>query len=844
MNKHMQKLELLAPVGSREALIAAVENGADAVYLGGKAFSARQYAANFSNEEMAEAIRFAHLRGVKVYVAVNTLLDNSEIEQLIDYLHFLYLAGVDAIIVQDIGVAKVVREVIPELELHASTQMTIHNIEGVRLLEEYGFTRVVLAREMDLTEIQQIAQTTKTEIEVFVHGALCVCYSGQCLMSSMIGGRSGNRGRCAQPCRLPYTLVDDKGHPIEVGKETGEYLLSPRDLNTIEMLPQLIEAGVRSFKIEGRMKRPEYVATVVRNYRQALDRVLEDKTGFRVEVHQQKELAQIFNRDFTSGYLEGRQGIDLMSHRRPNNRGLRLGRVVRYSYDDRSAVIKLDEELRIGDGIEIWVTVGGRVGTIVTRMDVGESQVREAMPGTEVTVPIPEPVKPGDRVFKTNDARLIETAQATFAGPTPVRRIPIKVEVFAKEGQSMLIRMSDRDGYTAEAETSFIAEKALKRPLTYDTVAAQMDRMGNTIFSIAELHVDIEGEIMVPQSEMNAARRDVVSRLEALRLRPWERTLDEVGSKRAGAILIRDLLAPRKQANIKTLLAIKVDDVAAVQSAVDHGADVIHFGGESFSGRDFPETDFREAYEICRNKERQIVFSLPRIIKPGQMDGVARQLQMMNRLEPDAIAVANWGSMYLVKEQSNIPIYGDYPLNIFNNVALAFCHEHNIRQVTLSPELTFTQLEAIVKASPIPVECLVHGHVELMVTEFCAVGSYAGGLTCTSACRRVCRRGHYGLKDRKDMIFPIETDQFCRMHLFNTKELVMLSHIPRFIDAGVSSIRIEAKRKSAKEIAQIVSLYREVLDVNRNHRLLSNENALREIEHEDITRGHYFRGVL
>jgi len=839
----MSKIELLAPVGGREALAAAVENGADAVYLGGKVFSARQSAANFSDEEILEAITFAHLRAVKVYVAVNILLDNGEIKELIDYLCFLYEAGVDAVIVQDPGVAKIARQIVPDLEIHASTQMTAHNLAGVQLLEEYGFKRVILAREMDLTEIKQITQGAVAEIEVFIHGALCICYSGQCLMSSMIGGRSGNRGRCAQPCRLPYTLVDRAGHSVDINKETGDYILSPKDLNTIKILPNLIEAGVTSFKIEGRMKRPEYVATVVRNYREALDRYLADQLAYHVPPQQQKELTQIFNRDFTTGYLEGRQGIDLLSHRRPNNRGLRLGRVVRYSYENRTAAIKLDEDLRIGDGIEIWVSVGGRVGTIVTRIDTASGQISEAASGMEVWVPVPDPVKPGDRVFKTNDARLIELAQATFAAPSPVRRIPVQVDVLVRVGQPLSVRLTDQDGNTTEAKTAFIAEKALKRPLVYETVEAQMNRLGNTVFTINKLNIDIEGEVMVPQSEMNAVRRAAVQQLEELRLAPWRRSLDVEGAQKAGKALFKQILSPRRQTKHKPELAVRVEDVAAVQAAVDNGADIVYFGGESFSGKDYTEQEYDAAYRACREKGRKIVFSLPRIIKPGQTSEIAELLKMIKQIKPDGISVANIGALQMARKLE-IPMYADYQLNIFNNVSLEFFREHDIRHAALSPELSMMQVEQIAQAATIPTECLVHGQVELMVTENCAIGSLSGGLSSSTSCQKKCRKGYFGLKDRMGMIFPIETDQYCRMHIFNTKELSMLSHLPKFTDVGVSTIRIEAKRKSAKEVAYLTSIYRQVLDVGTGHPILSNAAALSEVEHQNITRGHYFRGVL
>ncbi|HEY3423156.1 MAG TPA: peptidase U32 family protein, partial [Negativicutes bacterium] len=374
-------IELLAPVGNREALVAAVESGADAVYLAGKLFGARASATNFSEEELADAVRFVHLRGVLVYVTVNTLLDNTEIPVLIRYLQYLYQIGVDAIIVQDIGVAKIVRDMLPAMPVHASTQMTIHNLDGVEFLAEIGFERVVLARESSLADLKHICSNTTIEIESFVHGALCIGYSGQCLMSSLIGGRSGNRGRCAQPCRLPYTLVNKNGDDVLKEAQAGEYLLSPKDFNTLELLPQMIEAGVNSLKIEGRMKRPEYVAVVVDTYRRAIDAYLADKHNYVVTQEDQKDLAQIFNRDFTTAYLEGKQGRNMMSDRRPNNRGVRIGRVISYDLNSQMVTLKLDEPLWVNDIVEFWVKVGGRVSSTVSLMKVKGESVQFAPAG-------------------------------------------------------------------------------------------------------------------------------------------------------------------------------------------------------------------------------------------------------------------------------------------------------------------------------------------------------------------------------------------------------------------------------------------------------------------------------
>ena len=470
--------ELLAPAGSREAFIAALESGADAVYLGGRQFGARHYAPNFSDDELAEAVNTAHLRGVFVYVTVNTLLDDSEIPSLAEYLRHLYGIGVDAIIVQDVGVAKIAQAVTPELPLHASTQMTVYNLAGVEFLASQGFTRAVLARELSLDDIRYICKNSPIEIEVFIHGALCICYSGQCLMSSMIGGRSGNRGRCAQPCRLPYSLIDEKGADVLAVNEAGEYLLSPKDLCTIEIIPELIAAGVASLKIEGRMKRAEYVAVVVDAYRRAIDGYAGGEQ-YTVPQEDIQDMAQVFNRGFTSAYLQNRPGKLMMSDRRPNNRGTQLGRVISYNHKNKSAVIKLDESLSRGDIIEFWVKVGGRINVTVNSLIIDGLQAEDAKPGDEAAVNVPTPVRPGDRVFKTFDSRLIQKARAFFSGSSPLRRVPVDITVKVSVNQPLTVSLKDNEGNCGSGKSDFIAQQAIKRPLDYDTVAKQIKQTWN-----------------------------------------------------------------------------------------------------------------------------------------------------------------------------------------------------------------------------------------------------------------------------------------------------------------------------------------------------------------------------
>ena len=490
-------IELLAPAGSWEALEAAVNAGADAVYMGGKAFGARAYASNFDEEEMAKAVYFAHMHHVRLYITVNTLVDDSELEALSAYLLFLNNVGVDGLIVQDLGVIRLAQKIVPELPLHASTQMSITNSSGVDFAMGAGMERSVLARELSLKEIGA-ACSRGSEIETFIHGALCVCYSGQCLMSSL------NRGRCAQPCRLPYKLLNAKDEDMLQGKDAGQYLLSPKDMNTLSILPQLIDAGVVSYKIEGRMKRPEYVAVVVDAYRRAIDSYLAG--DYNVPEEDLANIEQIFNRDFTTAYLD----------RRPNNRGVLIGRVAKLDKNRNKAVIKLDKELHLGDGLEFWVSVGGRVGTTVTDMLCGGNSVQSAAPGRQVTIDVPNGVRLNDRVFRTLDSRLMSYAQQFF-GPDAKKRIPVDAVVTARLGEPMTVTLTDDEGNVGYGETDFIVEAARKRALDEAGVRKQLDRLGTTEYFLNSLCFEHDENVMVPMSEMNEARRIGCSASECLR---------------------------------------------------------------------------------------------------------------------------------------------------------------------------------------------------------------------------------------------------------------------------------------------------------------------------------------
>lgn len=826
-------VELLAPAGSREALVAAVENGANAIYLAGNAFGARAYASNFDREALREAIHFAHLRKVAIHVTVNTIVADEEMGPLRDYLRFLYEAGADAVLVQDLGVARVAHETVPDLPLHASTQMSVSSLEGVRALAELGFTRVVLARELSLKEIRHICAHAPVEIETFMHGALCVCYSGQCLMSSMIGGRSGNRGRCAQPCRLPYTLVDEKGQDV-LGDKAGSYLLSPRDLSTIDVIPDLIEAGVSSLKIEGRMKRPEYVATVVRTYREAIDTYYAGK-GYAVTQEERDDLAQIFNRDFTTAYLEGRPGKAMMSDRRPNNRGLLIGRVTAYDWDARIVTVKLSGRLGLGDQVDFWVKVGGRVtATISALTDAKGRAVEEGQAGDTVSFAIPSAVRDHDRVFKVYDARLMERAKETYASGAPVRRIPVAIAVRAAVGEPLTVTLCDAEGHRGEGRTDFIGEPARKRPLSEEIIRKQVSRLGTSVYEMKSLHCDIAGEVMVPMSEINEARRKAVEALDALRLKEIEAREHRPEPK------FTDRIA--RPTSKKAHFLVAVDTLGKAEAALSAGADGILFGGESYEHRVIAPEEYERAWQMAREAGAHIDFNTPRIVHDGQQKHVERLLAAFAAFPPDAVHVHNIAMLALVRRLTDFAIHADYSLISYNKQTLAFLKDYGVAGATLSPELTAKEIRQLAKESPLPLTCIVHGRLELMVSNYCVTGSFLGGCG-EGPCTQPCTRGHFALKDRKDALFPLAMDQFCHMHVLNSKVLSMMPHAMKFRAAGIETMQIEAKAMGEKEIAAIVKAYRKAMAFPEEP-AEAQLSWIHEQEGKDITRGHYFRGVL
>ncbi|MEG0505245.1 MAG: U32 family peptidase, partial [Raoultibacter sp.] len=503
--------ELLCPAGNKESLHAAVRAGADAVYLGTEAFNARRGADNFTLDTLGEACDFAHLRGVAVYLTLNTAILPDEADQAMELARQAYRRGVDAFIVQDIGVASELKRTLPDARLHISTQMNTHASAGIEAAAALGAERVTLARELSLEEIARLsslAASLNMETEAFVHGALCVCYSGQCFMSSLIGGRSANRGVCAQACRLPYSL-----HNAAINKTLeadGEHLLSPKDLCAIELLPGLVEAGVSSFKIEGRMKSPDYVYAVTAVYRRALDAVLADRDRavesnktYGVPAQDEQTLAEAFSRGFTTAYLEGDRGNEIMSYGRPNNRGVFIGRVTQAK--DGVVAIAAEDELHEGDVLEFWTNKGHFAHTI--------SGLRSRGKG-EYTLALTKRVGKGDRVFR------VRSAAAGFIDDPCEPRVAVTGSATLRLGEPLVVRFQTADGISAEADGSAL-EAARTKPVTSEEVYEHIDRLGNLPFTLDSLTIDLDEGVGIGFSQLHKVRTRALKLLEEAMLAAW-----------------------------------------------------------------------------------------------------------------------------------------------------------------------------------------------------------------------------------------------------------------------------------------------------------------------------------
>ena len=808
-------MELLAPAGTMENFMAALESGADAIYLGGKVFNARAHAANFGIDELREAVRLAHILDVSVYVTVNILIGDTELKDLEQYIKDLDSIGVDAIIVQDLAVAEIAKRVAPNIHLHGSTQMTAATLDAVRFYESLGFTRVVLARELSLKEIQHICKHCKAEIEVFVHGALCVCYSGQCLMSSFIGGRSGNRGACAQPCRLPYELLDSKGESVLPKHEA--YLLSPKDLNYSEHMNELVAAGVTSFKVEGRMKKVSYVRQVIGTYREILDEA-------SIHENQRKALASGFNRGFSTAYLEDTVGRQMMTVVAPNHQGKPIGE----SYTKKGEVyLSLTEPIEQGSLVKILQSNGS-----VTYYTVDDEWTCVS-----------------DTLYKGRPAEGLAVGQLYLAS-TPKNTKSRGLQEFTRKYDMSVYLSVGSNGETNYTELTAILDSGLsvtvtneyvpaianKVPTSLEKVTEQLGRLGNTLFRLS--YVDIpDSPYMWPASVLNALRRDAVTALETAlithHVESWQ-ALQVTGD------VDYDFKAQHELSyDTCPMISARVDEIDGVKAAIAGGAQKIVFGGDRLSRTPYALSVYDEVARLCAQSDVICTFATPRVVKDDEVEAYKHTLEAIVQAHPDSISIHVPQALLWLRELGYTgAIEADTGLNIFNTPTLHFWEQLHISCVNPSQELTLKQITELAKHSHVPIETMIHGYTEMMISEYCAIASFVGTGSKVN-CPMPCVKEAYSLKDRKGEIFPIRTDPYCRMHIMNSHEMDMRAYVPMLLQKGISILRVDGRHMKPSYVKDIVSQY-----VGIATGTMEAPPKKIDSQGESITRGHYFRGIL
>ncbi len=718
----MKKPEILAPAGNMECLRAAIIAGADAIYIGGYMFGARAFSNNFSDEEIIEAVNYAHMYNVKIYVATNTLIYENEVDRFINYIQFLYNNNVDAVIVQDIGMMDLIRQTFPDLEVHASTQMHIHNLDGVKIANKLGLTRVVLARETTYEDIREIKKNTNTEIEIFVHGALCISYSGQCLMSSLIGGRSGNRGTCAGSCRQKYNVLDEDGK--QVNKD--EYNLSTKDLSSLDNLGKLIEIGVDSLKIEGRMKSPEYVYLVVSLYRKAVDSYIKDQV-INITDKEMENLKKTFNRMFTKGFMFNEDNNNFINSYRPNHQGVEVGKVV--SCKENSLVIKLTDNLNINDGIRI---IGNEdTGCIVTSMFINGKRVTSAKAGELVTISYKDAVEKDSLVLKTTDYEL--NKDINNAIKSNKRKIQITGKILVKEDKLIQLQVSDGIYQVIVSGESCI-KKATTTPTSIDRILQQVTKTGSTVYEFSKVDMDIDNNLFVPIKEINELRRVALEELTSRRLtikrqykkEIYKRTVPTFERRFSKSIYIKS----KGQYD-----AIKNNDYEYIYVDLD-------------------------LYNIL--DDQRIILKLPRVItryKEYNMPLLVGELGSINKY---------------------ININTDFSLNVVNSYSIALLHSLGVKQITISYEMNDSQIMEMIneykkRYNEHPnLEMIVYAKEEIMISKFNLLKYY-----------KLNNMGY--LQDRFNNLYKIiEKDNLMYIYNYKPRNITNLNY---YNDLGVNSFR-------------------------------------------------------
>ena len=848
--------ELLAPAGDWDCAKAAVENGADAIYFGLEKFNARMRAHNFTEADLPKLMEFLHRRGVKGYVTFNTLVFANELAEAGQYLRVMIAAGVDAAIVQDVGICRLIRRLSPDFPIHASTQMTITSAGGIEFARDLGCDLVVLARECSLKEIEKI-QAMQSDascrlqvagcrsgggnnpplathhppipLEVFVHGALCVAYSGQCLTSEALGGRSANRGECAQACRMPYELFSD-GKPVPLGDR--RYLLSPQDLAGLEMLPDLIRADVASLKIEGRLKSPEYVANITRVYRQALDDLRFTNDDLRAPgnplrkseiVNRKYEMEMAFSRGLHTGWFRGIDNQKLVHARFGKKRGVYLGEVTRVQGE--KVFVRLQAPLKPGDGVVFDAghpeerEEGGRVYEMPNAgcpMPNGKTAARN---GRVVELRFGRGhidfsrVHPGDKVWKTSDPELDRRLRATFEGGQPKFQRPIDIEVHGRIGQPLTLIVRDESGHVVQVTSAMPLARAEKQPLAAERLRAQLGRLGGTPFKLGDLKYLLAGDVLLPVSELNRLRREAVSRLDSLRAQPKRWTLLEHQARNAECGMIEARRDPASHSAIRAPhLIVLVRNLPQLEAALRSGAETIYCEFED-------PKKYREAVALFHSSSARdpspstinhqpstLWLAPPRIFKTGE-EWILNQVRAC---EADGYLVRNYDHL---KYFAGCRRVGDFSLNVANPLtADYFINGFGLERVTASYDLNIMQLEALLQSAPPDwFEITIHQHMPMFHMEHCVFCAFLSDGTDYTNCGRPCDKHDVRLRDRVGALHPLKADAGCRNTLFNAVAQTGAEFVSRMLAVGARKFRVEFLNEGPDQVALTIAKYRQLL---------------------------------
>jgi len=815
---HPVNPELLAPAGDWDALKAAVANGADAVYFGLETFNARFRAHNFTTEELPDVMDYLHRHNVKGFLTFNTLVFSDELPDALDYIHAMAGAGVDAVIVQDLGIARLIHQIAPTLPIHGSTQMTLTEPRGIEFVRKLGVCRVVLARELSIDDIQKITAGTDMPVEVFIHGALCVAYSGQCLTSESLGGRSANRGHCAQACRLPYDLIVD-GQKRDMGDVN--YLVSPQDLAAYDMVSKLVDIGVVSFKIEGRLKTAHYVAATSQTYRAAIDAAIANRP-FKITPEQRGDLEQVFSRGLATGFLAGVNHQKLVPGRFPKSRGRRFGTVI--GRTGNGLIIEPDNnvELKTGDGVVFDEShperdeLGGRIYAIKPQskgrllIELGRD-----LPIMNVAI--------GAIVWKTDDPVVRKRLEQSFARDRVVHRTPVNMTVVARTGQPLRLTITDGQ-HDAYAESEIKLAKADQYPATERLLRDQLGMLLSTPFELRNLDCTIEQDPITPKPVLADVRKRAVEQLierrkrsHAIDVGATHASPDQVGARASGDACV----AP-------TLLHVMARTVEQVEAllALDEKPASIYCDFEDVRR-------YKIAVDLCRMANMPIAVATMRILKPGE-DGWLKHILDCN---PDQVLVRNLASIhYFQTNAPHLPLIGDYSLNVANHLTADVFRETGLLRVVPSYDLNWKQMSAMLGSfDPAFFECVIHQHMPMFHMEHCVFAHTLSNGKDYRDCGRPCETHQVDLRDRMGQPHPLIPDAGCRNTLYNAAAQSGAEYAPKMRDLGITHYRVELLREKSADVAPLVQKYQDIL-ANRVEARVAVK-SLRVLNQLGVTRG-------